>query len=226
MVSGASTPGKQRLGAMGGTFDPIHNGHLAIAEAARQELGLEKVIFVPAGVPPHKRGSPLTASHHRYCMTLAATLPNPFFEVSSLELEQEGPGYTVDTVARLREQLGPATILHFIVGIDSLLDILHWRQPAKLLSLCRLTVVNRPGFSLADADARLQAFLEAKADRIDFVKGPELAISSTQLRRLLRQGRSVRYLVPDAVMDYIRKFNLYTVQTGAVRHSSDEGRKP
>lgn len=200
--------GARRIGVMGGTFDPIHNGHLAAAEAVREAYELEQVIFVPAGIPPHKDSSELSPARDRYLMALLATLTNPFFEISRIELDAGGVNYTVDTARRLQEELDGAA-LYFIVGADMLLDLPNWREPERLLELCSVVGVTRPGVSHREADERVTELLEVYGERIQFLEAPTLDISSSQIRARVAAGRSIRYLVPELVEDYIDRNGLY-----------------
>ncbi len=198
-----------RIGLMGGTFDPIHYGHLVAAEGARHALGLDRVFFVPAACPPHKVGRPITAAHHRHTMTLLATLSNPAFAVSTIELDRPGPSYTIDTLAVFRHEWGPAADLTFITGADALLEILNWRAPEELLAAARFVAATRPGYSPEGLEAVRQRLPENLRPRITTLEVPALAISSSDLRYRVRQGCPIKYLVPELVEDYIRKEGLY-----------------
>lgn len=196
-----------RIGIIGGTFDPIHIGHLIIAEESRIRLGLDKVIFIPAGAPPHKPDSPISDAEDRYNMTVLATRDNPHFEVSRMELERSGPSYTVDTIAELRREYGDEADLYFIMGADSVLDILLWYEPGKLLSMCKVVAAARPGYDTTEARRKLpREYLE----RIVFLHdSPEVSVSSTELRDRVASGIPIRYLVTPDVEDYIRENRLY-----------------
>jgi nicotinate-nucleotide adenylyltransferase len=184
---------------MGGTFDPIHLGHLRAAESARSELGLERVVFVPARTPPH-REPPAASVWDRFAMVALATAGHGAFVASQIELEREGPSYTVDSVAMLREAAGEDPVL--IVGADSFVEMPGWRDAARLRALCSVAVVPRPGAPPPDAAGRA-------ADRVHFLEGPALPISSTEIRQRVAAGRSIRYLVPAAVAEYVDKRGLY-----------------
>lgn len=191
---------------MGGTFDPVHTGHLVVAEEARVRFALDQVVFVPAAVPPHKHRADISCGEHRYAMALLATASNPYFSVSRAELERPGPSYTIDTVRAFRAQYGPEVSLFFITGADAVLEILTWRDPEAIIRECRLIAVTRPGYDLAQVSRRLpQHFLSA----IDTLVVPGMEISSSEIRRRLRAGEPIRYLVPEPVEDYIRKNRLY-----------------
>jgi nicotinate-nucleotide adenylyltransferase len=189
-----------KLGLLGGMFDPIHIGHLRAAEIVRESLELDEVIFVPAGVPPH-RGRPAAAGIDRYAMVAIATAAHRTFVPSDVELAREGPSYTVETVAQLRERRPGAEVV-LIVGSDNLPMIAEWREPERLLGLCTIAVVERPGSAPVPAG-------KVPSDRLHRVEGTALPIASRDLRERIRAGRSVRHLVPDGVADYIEKRGLY-----------------
>jgi nicotinate-nucleotide adenylyltransferase len=189
-----------KVGVLGGMFDPIHLGHLRAAEIVRESLALDMVVFVPAGLPPH-RGRPVADGLDRYAMVALATASQRAYVPSDLELRREGPSYTVETVAALR-QLHPGADVVLIVGSDNLPMIAEWREPERLMELCTVAVVERPGASPA-APGRVPA------ERLHRVEGTALPIASRDLRERLRSGRSVRHLVPDGVADYIEKRGLY-----------------
>lgn len=198
---------KAKIGIMGGTFDPIHLGHLVIAEAAREQFELERVIFVPAASPPHKQSAEISPSLHRYLMTVLAVEAHPQFFVSDLELKRPGPSYAVDTVESLKKALGEEKQLFFITGADALCGLPSWHRPERLLELCDFIAAARPGCK----DLRtVQASLgEAGKMRIHRLATPELEISATDIRRRVACGKSIRYIVPEAVEHYIRKEGLY-----------------
>jgi len=191
-----------KLGVMGGTFDPIHLGHLRAAENAREELGLDRVLFVPAARPPH-RPDRLAAPLDRFAMVALATVDNPAFVASDLELRRDGPSYTVDTLRALRAER-PDDPLYLIVGSDTFPEMASWREPEALLSLCTVAVVTRPG----DDEAASGAEGLSRPNAVS-ISGPGLPISATSIRERVRERRSVRYLVPEGVADYIRKRGLY-----------------
>lgn len=191
-----------RLGVFGGTFDPIHFGHLRAAENALEGLALDRVAFVPAGTPPH-RAEPLSSALDRYAMTALATAGHPRFAVSDVELRRDGPSYTVDTVAGLRKET-PDALVFVIVGSDTFPEMVTWKEHDRLRTLCTVAVVSRPGESVAAGAAGA-----GPREGVARVEGPGLAISASAIRDRVRQGKSVRYLVPDAVADYIAKRALY-----------------
>lgn len=197
------------IGVLGGTFDPVHVGHLAIAEEVREALGLERVLFVPAPRPPHKPGVPLAPPEDRAAMVDLAIAGNPAFELSRVELDRPGPSYAADTVellARGERALGRTPDLTFILSTEALAGLTAWHEPARVLAVCRLAVVPRAGRSAEGPDWLAQRFPGARAV---FLDGPDLAVSGTAIRRRVALGRSIRYLVPDAVVAYIADHGLY-----------------
>jgi nicotinate-nucleotide adenylyltransferase len=197
-----------RLGILGGTFDPIHFGHLLAAEEARVTLRLDRVLFAPAGDPPHKQGYAILPIAHRLRMARLAISDNPAFDISAVDMDRPGPHYTVDTIQLIRNEWGTGVDeTYFIMGADSLAHLLTWHQPDQLVDLCRLAVVARPGYR-ADL-AELEAALPNISRRLDWVEMPVLGISSSDLQRRVREGRSIRYQVPAAVAEYVTEHNLY-----------------
>lgn len=193
-------------GIFGGTFDPIHLAHLAVAEAARDDLGLASVTFIPAGEPPHKVGRRITPAHHRAAMVQAAIADNPGFRLSRAEIDRSGPSYTVDTLSGLAAAgEGP---LALIVSMDSYLDLPTWRDPARVLELATLVVAPREGIQAAGPE-HLAARVPGAPARTVFLTGPHLRLSASELRDRAAAGRSLRYLVPDAVSAYIGDHGLY-----------------
>ncbi len=188
-----------RLGLLGGSFDPIHFGHLRVAENAREVLGLEEVRFIPAREPPHKPKGGLCAVEDRLAMVRLATASNPAFAVSDLEVRRDGPSYAVDTLLAIAAE-PEGHELFLIVGSDTLPEIASWREPQRIFGLCTLAVAARPGAPVGEAPA---------GARVVTVPGPELPLSATAVRQRAREGRSVRYLVPDAVANYIETRRLY-----------------
>jgi nicotinate-nucleotide adenylyltransferase len=198
----------RRLGILGGTFDPVHCGHLVIAEEARVRLNLAEIRFVPSGQPPHKSGQAITAAADRLAMLRLAIAGNTAFTLTTMEIERTGPSYTVDTLSQLAHDEGPDCALHFIVGGDALPDLLSWRDPARILDLCTLVVVRRPDVRLVDL-RDLQARLPALREKVIILDGPQFGVSGTEIRRRVADGLPVRYQVPEAVWAYIREHQLY-----------------
>jgi nicotinate-nucleotide adenylyltransferase len=189
---------------MGGTFDPIHYGHLVTAEEARWQFQLDEVVFVPTGQPWQKPVG-VTPSEDRYLMTVIATASNPAFTVSRVEIDAPGPTYTVDTLRRLRTSLGPDTRLFFVTGADAVLEILSWKDPEEVLHSAEIIAATRPGWDLSKLFDRVPA----AAGRVHVMTIPALAISSTDLRTRVGAGAPVNYLVPEGVARYIAKRRLY-----------------
>ena len=201
-------PGREyRLGIMGGTFDPIHYGHLVTAEQAREALALDLVLFMPAGSPAFKQDREVTSPEDRYAMTVLATAANPSFYASRFEIDRPGVTYTVDTLNALRSAYPENVHLYFITGADAIIDIVTWHDAAEIASLATLIAATRPGYDIRQAQARIAA------SGIDFdvryIQIPALAISSTNIRDRVRLGKSVRYLTSESVMGYINKNRLY-----------------
>jgi nicotinate-nucleotide adenylyltransferase len=196
-----------RIGILGGTFDPIHYAHLIIAQECGYRLQLDQVLIVPAAQPPHKIGRTVSPAHHRLAMAELAAAGNPLLRVSHLEVERQGPSYSVDTVIALRERHGAEAALFFIIGVDALAEMITWHQPRRLLRLCQLAVVLRPNYTL-DLEQLLPSLPEL-AESVVPVSTPALEISSTDLRNRVARGEPIKYQVPDAVEDYIREHGLY-----------------
>ncbi len=192
---------------MGGTFDPIHYGHLVVAEEVWFRLKLDKVLFVPAAQPPHKLGRVVTPAVHRLEMVKLAVQGNPHFDVSSLEIERPGPSYTVDTLAQLRGSMEPEDDLWLIIGMDSLVELPTWRQPERILQLARLAVVPRPGYGANLHE--LEKLLPGISQRVSLIPTPELSISAENLRARVAEGYPIKYQLPEAVEDYIYQVGLY-----------------
>jgi nicotinate-nucleotide adenylyltransferase len=188
---------------MGGTFDPIHHGHLVAASEVQAWFDLDEVVFVPTGDPWQKSHREVTPAEHRYLMTVIATASNPRFNVSRVDIDRRGPTYTIDTLRDLRAAM-PDTELYFITGADALAEIFTWRDAGELFELAQFVGCTRPGYSM-DA-ATLDSI---PADRVTMVEIPALAISSTDCRERTRRGEPVWYLVPDGVVQYIAKHHLY-----------------
>ncbi len=197
----------KRVGVMGGTFDPIHYGHLAAAEEAWAKLNLQKVVFVVAGVPPHKLDEEITRAEDRYAMVELAIRSNPHFSLSRIDMDRPGPSYTVETIQLLRQQWGEDTELFFIMGMDSLVEIDTWHEPQKLVQLCRLVAVERPGYE-PDLE-RLEETIPGITVRTEIIDMPEVDISSSDLQRRVRQGLPIKYQVPPEVEEYIYEHRLY-----------------
>jgi nicotinate-nucleotide adenylyltransferase len=197
-----------KTGILGGTFDPIHNGHLAIAEEARAYLNLTEVIFLPAGQPWMKSDRPILAAVHRVEMIRLALQSKPYFKISTIEVEHQGPSYSVDTIAKLKAQSAEASDLYFIIGWDSLTGIPHWKDPSKLIQLCFLVAVPRPGYDRPDIK-KLEAEITGISKKTIFMDKPRVDISATDIRNKVAQGLSISGLVPEKVAEYIKENGLY-----------------
>jgi nicotinate-nucleotide adenylyltransferase len=200
-----------RVGLLGGTFDPVHLGHLAIADAARESLGLERVILVPAGEPPHKPGVEISPPEDRLGMLRLATAGFAGFEVSTIELERAGPSYSADTVeafAATERAAGREPDLWFILSAEAFAELGTWREPERVLRACRLAVVPRAGHAAPDR-AGFAARFPGFDDRVAILDGPGIRLSASEIRARARAGRSIRFLVPPAVAAYIGDHGLY-----------------
>ncbi len=196
------------FGILGGTFDPIHFGHLVLAEKAREVCGLDKVIFVPAGIPPHKIGEVSTSVEDRLHMVKLAIENNSGFEVSTVEIEREGPSYTIDTIKELKLQ-GHGDQAALIMGFDSLLELYTWKNYHEILEQIKIITAFRPGYPVFTSDSSWPDFLEPYRQQITILEAPLLDISSTWLRVELMYERSIRYLIPEPVIEYILRRRLY-----------------
>ena len=193
---------------MGGTFDPIHLGHLATAEAVRELFALDEILFIPAARPPHKLARHVTDERHRLAMTTLATRSNKFFRVSDMELKRTGLSYTLDTMNELHAQFGNATELFFIIGADSLADLSKWHEAKRLVERSHFIATTRPGIDV-DFSSTEKFFGAAADEHIHRVTTPAIEISSTEIRQRVKLGRSIKYLVPEAVEEYILREGLY-----------------
>lgn len=196
-----------RLGIMGGTFDPIHIGHLACAEQARESFDLDAVVFIPAGNPVYKKDLQVTSATDRYEMCRLACASNPYFDVSALEIEREGDTYTVDTLRTLQAHYPSNVELYFITGADAMVSILKWKASSEIAKLAHLIAATRPGYLMDD---ELKRHMEDASDfSIGYAEVTALAISSSDLRKMVAQGRSIRYLTMQNVHDFIYEHGLY-----------------
>ncbi|MFC1908743.1 nicotinate-nucleotide adenylyltransferase [Chloroflexota bacterium] len=196
------------IGVLGGTFDPVHNGHLMIAEEARNRLNLAVVLFVPAGQPQLRQSLVITPVEHRLQMLRLAIADKPYFKMSELEIERQGPSYTVDTINELSGHLGQGDELFFIMGWDSLARLPEWRDASRLLELCYLVATHRPGWSTPDLKS-LEAILPGISQRVMIMDRPEIDISASNIRERVARHLSIHHLVPEVVNTYIREQGLY-----------------
>ena len=186
----------KQIGLFGGTFDPVHAGHLIIAQSVLEELGLDTVLFIPSAHPPHKQSDIMFSPEERFSMLARAIQGNPRFRVSDIEMNRQGPSYTIDTIREIKSTLSADTALSFIIGRDNLFEISAWKEPLAIIGECRIIVADRP---VGAADP----IPDWLADSIVLVRVPLIEISSSDIRARIRTGRSIRYLVPDAVHDMI-----------------------
>lgn len=200
----------KRIGIMGGTFNPIHQGHLALAKAAKKEYALNEIIFIPTGTPPHKAEGEITDKEHRFNMVKIALGKRRGYSISRTEMDRKGYSYAVDTFNELKQQYGDSAKLFYIMGMDSINEILDWKKPLELFKLCEFIVGTRPGTRLRTF-RRLVKFppLEREVDKIHIMELEE-DISSSNIRKLLKEGKSVKKLVPAEVIKYIERNGLYT----------------
>ncbi len=198
---------QEKIGILGGTFDPIHTGHILSAQAVYEQLKLEKVVFIPAYVPPHKIGQRFAPAEHRYAMTCLAVAPYSYFEVSDIELRRSGVSYTVDTMREIKA-LHPQSDLYFIIGADSVPLLYTWNRIEELFQLVSFVVAYRPGYSNVIQTA-CQQLGDIAREKIILLPTPEYAISSTEIRHKIKNNESLKDLVPTAVENYIREHHLY-----------------
>jgi len=197
-----------KIGVLGGTFDPVHNAHLIIVEEVLKKFALMEVIFVPAGQPWLKTDHPITPAEHRLAMLCLALAGKPHFTISEMELEREGPSYSADTLAELKSRFGDKTELYFILGWDSLNQLPRWHEPARIVSLCTLVAVHRPGVPRPDLTA-LDAKIPGISDKVIILDTPSEDISATDIRERVKKGEDISHLAPAPVAEYIKKHNLY-----------------
>ncbi len=196
------------LGIIGGTFDPVHFGHLIAAECARAEFGLDRVIFIPARIPPHKDARGILDEDKRYHMVDLAVRNNPAFEVSDLELKRGGVSYTIDTIEHYQKAY-PGGSISFIMGLDSLFILDTWKDIERLAQMCRFIIVTRPGYNIHDEEKLWDRLPKVFWRQADFVPIPGLDISSSDIRKRVSQGKPIRYMLPENVERFIRENHLY-----------------
>lgn len=196
----------RRLGILGGTFDPVHHGHLAAACAACDQMNLDRVLLIPARTPPHKTGKTISASMHRYLMCVLATLTIPEFSVSQIEIQREGPSYTIETIRLLRERVDDATELFTVIGADMVLDIVNWYRPDAILDESTVVGVSRPGF---DLQAMEQTLGTERSQKVKVITADTPDLSGTEIRRRVENGQPINSFVPEAVRQYMGAAQLY-----------------
>jgi nicotinate-nucleotide adenylyltransferase len=197
-----------KTGVLGGTFDPVHLGHLAIAEEAMISQGLSKVIMIPAGQPAFKSNEKVTPAEHRLAMLRLAVEGKPNLHVSEIEVERPGLSYTVDTIAQLRKSSGEDNDLYFIIGWDSLLQLPEWREPSRIIEICKLIAIPRPGYRRPDMKM-LEVKIPGITQRTVLLDKPLIDVSASVIRKMVAEGEPVDRFVPASVAEYIEKFNLY-----------------
>lgn len=198
----------KKIGLMGGTFNPIHIGHLVMAEETRKSFNLDKILFIPTGTPPHKTIKEQVSAEDRYIMTLLATASNEYFEVIDLETKRKGTSYTIDTIRELKD-IYIDSEFYFITGADAILEIETWKDTEELLGICKFIAATRPGFNVNELKSGIKE-LENKYNRqISSLTIAPLDISSTDIRKRLKSGKTIKYMVPDSVINYINKKQLY-----------------
>jgi len=198
----------KKIGILGGTFDPIHNGHLAVAAEVLESLGLNEVLFVPTGKPWQKAGRVITDAVHRLQMVTLAIAGEPQFRLSDMEVERPGSTYTVDTLQQLKKQYDAGTELYFILGWDALLGAPYWKEPGKIIDLCRVVAVPRPGINPPNP-AALDGLISGLAGRLVMLDSPRIDISSSDIRRRVASSLPWEHLVPATVAEYIKENRLY-----------------
>lgn len=199
-----------KMGVMGGTFDPIHNGHLRVAEEVQEKLKLDSVLFVPAGRPWMRAQEPVASPEDRREMVRIAVAGKPYFKVSDIEIERLGPSYMAETIAELKKQSVAGIVIYLILGWDAIAALPQWREPARLLEMCRLVAVKRPGYAPPDLIS-MEAYLHGISEKVIVLEKPEIDISASEIRERLAKGLSVGRMIPGAVVKYIREHGLYGV---------------
>jgi len=199
---------KEAIGVLGGTFDPVHTGHLVVAREVRGGLNLNKVLFIPAGEPYFKAATQVTPAKHRLKMVSLALAGEPCFCISDMEIKRNGLSYTVDTIGELKDKAGPASEIYFILGWDNLTDLPRWHQPLRLISLFRLVAVPRVGCPVPDLK-KLEEAIPGLSKRVIMLEKPQIDIRASVIRQRVAEGLSIKHLVPQAVAEYIQKEGLY-----------------
>jgi nicotinate-nucleotide adenylyltransferase len=198
-----------RIAILGGTFDPIHYGHLIMAQGIRDEFQLDRVIFMPSGRPPHKRSQNVSEGDHRYNMVCRAIAGNGYFCDSRIEIERKGYTYTVDTLKQLRQMYGEDASIFYIIGADVLHDLLTWKSCEEVFGICEFIAALRPGYDEKSFDVQMKLLIDKYCAKIHKTYIPLIDISSTMIRQKVKEGKSIKYLVPDAVESYIMQNGIY-----------------
>lgn len=203
----------KKIGIMGGTFNPIHYGHLVTAEEALIQFHLERVIFIPTGEPPHKTTGKIASPEDRYLMTVMATASNSDFYVSRIEIDKKGKSYTIDTLKELKKIYGKNSELFFITGADAILEILTWKDTEEIITLCKFIAATRPGYNISKMEDLKKRLFNEKVEMAEqclfIMEIPALAISSTDIRNRIKSNRPIKYLLPESVSSYLLKNELY-----------------
>jgi nicotinate-nucleotide adenylyltransferase len=203
----------RKIGIMGGTFNPIHYGHLVTAEEALIQFHLERVIFIPTGEPPHKTTGKIASPEDRYLMTVMATASNREFYVSRIEIDKKGKSYTIDTLRELKKIYGKNSELFFITGADAILEILTWKDTGEIITLCKFIAATRPGYNISKMEDLKKRLFNKKVEMAEqclfIMEIPALAISSTDIRNRIKSNRPIKYLLPESVSSYLLKNELY-----------------
>jgi nicotinate-nucleotide adenylyltransferase len=203
----------RKIGIMGGTFNPIHYGHLVTAEEALIQFHLERVIFIPTGQPPHKTTGKIASPEDRYLMTVMATASNREFYVSRIEIDKKGKSYTIDTLRELKKIYGNNSELFFITGADAILEILTWKDTGEIITLCKFIAATRPGYNISKMEDLKKRLFNEKVEMAEqclcIMEIPALAISSTDIRNRIKSNRPIKYLLPESVSSYLLKNELY-----------------
>lgn len=197
------------IGIMGGTFDPIHIGHLVIAETVRESLGLGGILFIPSNNPPHKDNSKITDAAHRFEMVKLAIGDNPYFHASDVEVSREGITYSIDTLALLAKEYRNDRKYVYIIGADTVWDLVNWYKFEEVFNICSFAAVQRPGYDLNKLKKRINILERKYAADIKYVEAPAIDISSTEIRERIESRKSVKYMVPEKVIQYIYENKLY-----------------
>ncbi len=199
----------KKIGISGGTFDPIHLGHLIIAEEAREIYGLEKILFIPSGNPPHKKDYNVTCAEYRFEMVKEAIYDNVFFEASPIEINREGYSYTIDTLLELKKMYGGDALLYFITGADVIPELITWKKFEQIFEICEFIAALRPGYNKEAILREIEIHKKAYGAKISTLDNPLIGISSTIIRERVKNGRTIKYLVPERVEKFIREKGLY-----------------
>ncbi len=196
---------------VGGSFNPVHNGHLIVSRYVAEQLGLKRVTLVPAASPPHKPHTDLAAAIHRLEMCRLVAAEDGQFAVSDYEVGRPGPNYTIETIEHFRGQVAPGTPVYWLIGMDSTHDLESWHRATELVDLCTIVSVARPGFAPPSRTSLARCFSAAQVDKLlaHVIEGPHIGISGSDIRARIRAGRSIRYLIPDSVRNYIERHGLY-----------------